>query len=154
MIRVKVEILVVVLALAALLSSCGASGPVPADIDTRHDACRFCRMTVSDVRFAAQIVAPGDEPLAFDDLGCLRSYLQGTGALRPEAVAFVADHRTREWVRADRAVFTRVATLATPMSSHLIAHRDQASRDQDPDARGGTAVEPGSIVPPGGGARP
>ena len=144
----------VVLALVVLLTACGQAPVVPAAIDTRHDACRFCRMTVSDLRFAAQIVAPGDEPLAFDDLGCLRDYLRGGGTMRAEAVVFVADHLTREWVRADSAVFTRVDTLATPMSSHVIAHRDKASRDRDPDARGGAAVSAREIVPAAGGPTP
>ncbi len=138
----------------AALTACGGSAVGPAEIDTRHDACRFCRMTVSDLRFAAQVVAPGDEPLAFDDLGCLASYLTGRQALRSDAVVFVADHRTREWVRADAATFTRVTSLETPMSSHMIAHRDAASRDADPDARGGTALSLGDIVPGGKGPTP
>lgn len=143
------------LAAAALtvLAACSASAPAPAAIDTKHDACRFCRMTVSDLRFAAQIVAPGDEPAAFDDLGCLGDYLRGGGMLRPDAVIFVADHRTREWIRANEAVFTRVATLSTPMSSHLIAHRDAASTANDPDARGGVPVKFQDVVPAQGGPK-
>ena len=128
------------------ISACGGGAVVPAAIDTRHDACRFCRMTVSDLRFAAQIVAPGDEPLAFDDLGCVGAYLAGQQAARPDAVVFVADHRTREWLRADAATFTRVDGLETPMGSHVIAHRDAASRDADPDARGGVPVSFDDIV--------
>ena len=136
-----------------VVAGCSASAPSPATIDTTHDACRFCRMTVSDVRFAAQIVAPGDETVAFDDLGCLRAYLRGGATLRPDAAIFVADHRTREWIRADAAVFTRVAALSTPMSSHLIAHRDGASAGSDPDARGGVAVPLHDIVPAPGAPR-
>jgi copper chaperone NosL len=37
-------------------------------------------------------------------------------------------------------VFTRVPGLATPMGSHVVAHADAASRDQDADARGGTPL--------------
>jgi copper chaperone NosL len=140
-------------ATVTVMAACSASTPAPAAIDTKHDACRFCRMTVSDVRFAAQIVAPGDEPAAFDDLGCLGDYLRGGGTLRPDAVIFVADHRTREWIRADEAVFTRVATLSTPMSSHLIAHRDGASAGIDPDARGGVSVALHDVVPAPGAPR-
>lgn len=136
------------------LAGCGGATIVPAAIDTRHDACRFCRMTVSDIRFAAQVVAPGDEPLAFDDIGCLGAFVRGGQALPGDAVVFVADHRTREWVRADAAVFTRVPSLVTPMASHLIAHRNQASRDADPDARGGVAVPRDEVVPKAAGRTP
>jgi copper chaperone NosL len=96
-------------------------------------------MVVSEARFAAQIVAPGELPRFFDDLGCLAGYLGG-GRATAQAVVFVADHRTRGWQRAEDAVYTRVPALATPMGSHLIAHADDASRDLDPAARGGTPV--------------
>ena len=56
------------------------------------------------------------------------------------ATAFVADHRTKAWVRADRAVYTRVPGLETPMGSHVIAHADAASRDADPAAKTGQPV--------------
>jgi len=96
-------------------------------------------MMVSDVRVAAQIVAPGEEPLFFDDIGCLRDYLASTSAAA-DAVVYVADHRTGAWVDATQAVFTRSATIETPMGSGIIAHADAASRDADDAARGGSGV--------------
>jgi copper chaperone NosL len=113
-------------------------------------------MAVSDARFAGQLVAPGELPRFFDDLGCLASFL-AAGRAAPGSLAFVADHRTKAWIRADRAVYTRVSGLATPMGSGLVAHADAASRDQDPDARGGVSVAAaelfGSAGPPARGGR-
>lgn len=137
-------------ALAALAGACSGGGLEPAALDPRHEACAHCRMSVSDPRFAAQLVAPGEEPRFFDDIGCLRDYLQGETRPAPGAVAYVADHRTSSWVRADRAVYTRVEGLETPMGSHLVAHADQASRDQDPAARSGHAISVAELFGPGG----
>jgi copper chaperone NosL len=144
------------LALAALLAAACASGPpAPAVLDTRNDACAWCRMAVSEARFAAQLVAPSEEPRFFDDVGCLGHFLAAQKTLPANAVAYVADHRTRAWVRAGAAVYTHVAALSTPMGSHLVAHADAASRDADADARGGTprtlAEVFGAGGPPGGG---
>jgi copper chaperone NosL len=47
--------------------ACGGGRLEPAALDTRTEHCRSCQMPVSDVRTSAQIVAPGDEPLFFDD---------------------------------------------------------------------------------------
>jgi copper chaperone NosL len=94
-------------------------------------------MGVSEARFAGQVAAPGEVPRFFDDLGCLAAYLDAHRGI-PHAAVFVADHRSREWVPAASAVYTRAASVATPMGSHLIAHRDAASRDQDRAAAGGT----------------
>ena len=104
-------------------------------------------MTVSDRGFAAQIVAPGEEPLFFDDLGCLREHLAAPDTPLPEdAAVYVADHRTGEWVDVRNAVFTRREGLATPMASGLMAHASAASRQEDEEARGGVRVPASDIL--------
>jgi copper chaperone NosL len=136
--------------LATLLSAACAGGPPePATLDTRSEACATCRMAVSTSAFASQVVAPGELPRFFDDLGCLSEFL-AKGGVPTGAVVYVADHRTRAWVRADAAVYTRVPGIETPMGSHLIAHADPASRDGDPDARGGIAVAAAELFGPAG----
>jgi copper chaperone NosL len=107
-------------------------------------------MAVSDGRFAAQLVVPGDDPRFFDDVGCLANYLRGKGGLAKDSLAYVADHRTKAWVDAGAAVYTRVKALDTPMGSHLVAHADGASRDRDPDARGGAPLSSADVFGPSG----
>ena len=135
------------LLLAFALAGCKAGAPEPAALDTRNEACASCRMAVSEARFAAQLVAPGELPRFFDDVGCLASFLKA-GRAPAQATAFVADHATLAWVSADAALYTRVAGLATPMGSHVIAHANAASRDQDPAARGGTPVAAAELFGP------
>ena len=136
--------------LAALaMLACAAGPPQPASLDTQNEACASCRMAVSDARLAAQLVAPGELPRFFDDLGCLATFVRA-GKAPGNATAFVADHRSREWVRADRAVYTRVPGLETPMGSALVAHSDTASRDQDAAVRTGTPVPAAELFPAGG----
>ena len=129
-----------VFALIVLAAACAARPLAPARVDTANDACRHCRMIVSDVRTAAQIVAPGEEPLIFDDIGCMRDYVARAG-VGDGAVRFVADHRTGVWVAAADAVFTKVTSMSTPMGSGIIAHADRASRDADPAAANGQSVD-------------
>jgi len=117
------------------VGACAAAAQQPAAVDTRHDACAQCRMTVSDVRFAGQIVAPGEEPRFFDDLGCLRTFV-AAGSVPAGATAYVADHRTKKWVVAARAVYVKNEKVMTPMASHLLAFEDIGSRDADSDGRG------------------
>ena len=144
--------LAVTLALSPLvwLAACGGE-PRPAALEA-STPCAFCRMTVSDVHFAAQLVAAGEEPLFFDDIGCLAGYLAGGAGT--DRLAYVADHRTGEWVRASDAVFSHASRLASPMNSHLIAHASAESRDMDPAARGAEPRTPEAIFgptgPPGG----
>jgi copper chaperone NosL len=137
-------------ALAATILSCTGAEAPPAPLDTKNETCRSCRMPVSDARLAAQLAAPGEEPKFFDDIGCLREFLKQGDPLRAGAVAYVADHRTGAWVRASVATFSRCPALETPMGSHLIAHADADSRDDDPAARACAAVPAMDILGPSG----
>lgn len=128
----------------ALLAACAVRPESPVPIRLNEDACAFCRMAIVSVSTAAQIVTPGEEPIMFDEIGCLQQYLAAHPVADPAAV-FVADHRTGEWVKAKDAVFTKTA-VPTPMASGLLAHADTASRDADRAAAGGSPVEVASII--------
>jgi len=138
------------LAILAALAAGACSAPGPAPLDTRNDTCSWCRMAVSDGRFAAQLVVPGDDPRFFDDIGCLAGYLRAKRDLSKGSLAYVADHRTKSWVEAGAAVYTRVKALDTPMGSHLVAHLDVASRDADSDARGDAPLSSADVFGPYG----
>lgn len=90
----------------------------------------------------------GEEPKFFDDLGCLRKFLAG-GTVPEGATAYVADHRTKAWVVAARAIYVRNEKVMTPMASHLLAFADLGSRDADPDS-GGTQLSPTDVFGPSG----
>ncbi len=105
----------------AIALGCSSGKASPSILDTKNDSCAFCRMPVSDAHLAAQLAAPGEETKFFDDIGCLRDFLEQNAPPRTETVAYVADHRTEAWIRASAAVFSRCPALETPMGSHLIA---------------------------------
>ena len=134
----------------ALAAACRGGPPSPAQLDPRNDHCANCRMAVSAPRFAAQLVAPGEEPRFFDDLGCLRDWLRAHPAPPRGAVAYVADHRTGAWVRAAAAIYARVPGLATPMGSELVAHQDAASRVADRSLGRAVPVAPAELFGPAG----
>jgi copper chaperone NosL len=130
-----------------LLVACGGGALAPASLQAGL-ACSHCRMTIVDPRLAAQIVAPGEEPRFFDDIGCLARHLADHPAAA-DARAYVADHVSGAWVPANDAVYSRAASLDTPMGSHIIAHANARARDGDPQARGAERLEPRDVFGPG-----
>lgn len=114
--------------LVAVVMACSSGPPQPALLDTRGaETCRWCRMVISDRRFAAQIVANGYDPIFFDDIGCLVSYLKKGDNVPPKAVAYVADYQQEGWVAVREAEYFRCPSFATPMNSELIATRPGGS---------------------------
>jgi copper chaperone NosL len=144
---------VALIALATLAAAACGGGTAPAALDTRAGvACASCRMTVTNARTASQIVAPGEEPLFFDDLGCLREY-RAAHATAPGAAVYVADHQTGAWAPAAGAVYARAPGVDTPMGSHLLAWASAASRDADPASRGAERLDPAAVLGPPGAPR-
>jgi len=129
----------VLVLLVLVVAGCGGTG-TPVTFDPAHEPCRFCRIVGSNGRFAAELVAPGQDALYFDDIGCLLQYLRASTERAKSADAFVADHRTGAWVSARQAVYVRRDAIETPMGSHLMAFASAESRNQDPAAGDGETL--------------
>jgi nitrous oxide reductase accessory protein NosL len=102
----------VMLAAALLLAACGsepATGPVP--ITYGRDTCDFCRMIISDPRFAAQVRGgPGHKAYKFDDAGEALIWL-GTQAWKEDANVeiWVMDMTSgKQWLDARKASYVSV----------------------------------------------
>jgi copper chaperone NosL len=127
-----------------VFASCAAGAAPPETIALGQEACAQCRMVIVSRMTAAQIVAPGEEPRFFDEIGCLRDYL-ASGRLTGDARIYVADHRTGDWIDAERAVFTHTA-VSTPMTTGLLAHANEGSRNADAAAHGGEPIAASAIL--------
>src|SRR5690606_22753916 len=56
-----------------MLSSC-SSGPVP--IQLNKDNCHFCKMTIADARFGAEILSNKGKVWKFDDAHCVIAFMK------------------------------------------------------------------------------
>ena len=108
---------------AAVLVACAASRPRPIAFGT--EACSHCHMTIADPRYAAVLLTTTGKTIAFDDPGCLLSYLAG-GAIAADRVQGVWFHSFLEpdsVYPAAQVRLVRSDTLRTPMASGLaVAH--------------------------------
>ncbi|TFG48718.1 MAG: hypothetical protein E4H38_06045 [Gemmatimonadales bacterium] len=116
--------------------ACGPGTPRP--IAYGAEPCTHCHMTISDPRFVAEAVLTTGKVLAFDDIGCLATWL-GT-AQEPVETVWVASFTDHEWLRAEEATFLRTDSLRTPMASGLIALRNPAAADSLRTMLGGTLL--------------
>jgi copper chaperone NosL len=127
------------IASACLVVGCGRAELAPVDL-TVGDACSFCKMAIVETRYAAEILTDDGEPLPFDDLACLASYLKEKGTGLSVGAFFVMDFSSRTWVRAEQAHFVRSPRFKTPMNSGIVAFREKANAEAALRAWGGQQV--------------
>lgn len=98
---------------ALTLSSCATVQPRELALNT--DECGFCRMTISDARFGAQVVTTTGRQLVFDAPECLAGFLASTPAESVASVWVLDAQAPGTWIPAEQAGFLVDASLRGPM---------------------------------------
>ena len=110
---------VVALALFFLL----ACTPQPSPIDYGHDQCTFCKMTIMDDRFAAELVTTKGKVYKFDDLFCLDKYYRIQGAKEADYGHILVNDYNEEGTLIDlrKAALLQAEGLRSPMGGNIAA---------------------------------
>ena len=100
----------------------------PRAIAYGRDECAWCRMVVSDSRFAAALVTAKGRTMVFDSTECVASYCAHGGDPRGRDDApWVSDYeRPGHLIPARRARFVRIGGPGSPMGKGLVALRSDA----------------------------
>jgi copper chaperone NosL len=77
-------------------------------------------MTVSDVRYGAEVVAKTGKLHTFDSIECAASWFAATALDEVESI-WVADYSTGKLIPADSALYLRGGRLHSPMGRELAA---------------------------------
>lgn len=112
-----------------LLAACTARPPQPVEIDPA-DVCAFCKMAISEKRYAAEIIDASGNAFKFDDIGCMVHFAEQRGWISHPPARFVHDYDSSAWLEAGRAMFVRSPEIPSPMASGLIAVQDGAKAQQ------------------------
>ena len=115
-----------VVAILVLLAGCESKTLEPVSIEA-NDMCSFCRMSISEKRYAAELIDVDGEAFKFDDIGCMANFIKQKRNNASIRAAFVMDFERREWVEAGRAAYVRSSEFKTPMNGGIVAFKDQSS---------------------------
>ena len=108
-----------------ILSSCGSNGPQVILIN--KDACEFCKMTITDGRFMAQLLTKKGRVYKFDDLSCMLSY---SNALNKTSIEnfYVANYeKQNELMEAAKAWYVADSSFKSPMGGNTAAFASKES---------------------------
>ena len=107
-----------------LLLGCGAKKIEPAPIEA-NDICSFCKMAISETRYAAEFIDNDGQAFKFDDIGCMTNFIKQKRANNGMQARFVMDYEGREWIKAESAFYVRSSEFNTPMNGGIVAFKDQ-----------------------------
>lgn len=112
--------------LCILLSSCNAG---PEVITAGRDNCYFCKMTIADVKYAAELVTKKGKIYKFDDVHCLLSFTKEK-MVEEELVKdiyltdFVGNHSL---IKANESFLLQGGEIQAPMNGNIIAFKSEDS---------------------------
>lgn len=116
---------IAVLAFVFMLSACSTE---PQPIILGRDNCDFCKMTISDARFGAEIITRKSKIYKFDDPHCVRSFLNENKVEKENiaGVYFVDFNTPHTLIEAEKAFFLQSPALRSPMNGNIAAftHKD------------------------------
>lgn len=97
----------------------------PPEIVSGTTPCEGCAGPITDLRFAAAVVASATaEPVFFDDPGTMIAYVQGQGRLNGRG--WVHDYGTGAWIDAQKAVYVADSRVTTPAGTGVVAFANKA----------------------------
>ena len=135
------SLLVPVVALA--LTACTAPGPRPVLLN--EDQCGYCRMEVTDARFAAEAITVTGRIHVFDSVECLAGYAAGAESGTVASLWVTDAEHPGTFVKADAAAYLVDSSMRGPMGRAVAFASTDAARAAQ-GTLGGTLVSWRAIV--------
>ena len=116
--------------LAGLLLALAACSSAPRPLVQGTDACDYCRMSVSDVRFGGELQVRNGRIYTFDSIECLASFYLDAADRDDVRGVWVANYSTSKLIAVDSALFVQASRVHSPMGRSLIALAAPATATQ------------------------
>lgn len=110
------------------LSLSGCSND-PEPIIIGKDDCWYCKMTISDNRFGAEIITKKSKVYKFDDSHCVIAFLESKQIAQQDiaGVYFTDFSSSHALIKAEQAFFLQSPSLKSPMNGNIAAFSNEDS---------------------------
>lgn len=101
----------------------------PEPIRIGKDNCNFCKMTISDNRFGAEIVTKKGKVYKFDDVHCVKAFMDSKTVEQPEiaGIYFTDFIQPHQLINVEQAYFLQSPKLKSPMNGNIAAFSQEDS---------------------------
>lgn len=116
----------VLLVSTIVFSACSHSGPEA--INLNKDDCDNCKMSISDKRFACELVTEKGRAYKFDDISCMMSYKNENSAKMSNAKFYINDYmEPNNLSLSETLVFVEGENVSSPMGGNIAAFTNKDS---------------------------
>ena len=128
--------------LLALAASTACGVREPRAIVEGLDSCDYCRMSISDARFGAQVVTGTGKIHTFDSVECVAGFVDALGPGTTLTGVYVTNFADPgEFVRAEHAVYLMDGRIESPMGRRLVAFAPGTDTTKLLHEHGGTVLD-------------
>ncbi|MBS1680999.1 MAG: nitrous oxide reductase accessory protein NosL [Bacteroidetes bacterium] len=116
-----------------LLLFCTGCSVKPEQLKYATDNCYFCKMTLMDDKFGAELVTTKGKVFKFDDIKCMVSFLKSAeGKANEYAFEMVTDYAhpddANELIAATEAHYCFSESVKSPMGGNVAAFKNETDR--------------------------
>lgn len=127
-----------------LLTACSQK---PDKVHYGGDECAYCRMMITDNRFASQIVTETGKSIKFDAIECLADYTEEHKSELESAKMWVSDfNNPGNWIEVGKANIVKSEVVKSPMGESLLAFESEDEMNEHLSEYPGKPVAWQSIV--------
>jgi len=117
----KIGTLVLLLSLSFM--SCGDVKVVPIKLNT--DNCDFCKMSIADGKYGAELITQKGRVYKFDDIMCMANYTKENANIKMKAFYVNDFAQDNNLIPAETAFFLSGGDIQSPMNGGIIAFSNE-----------------------------
>lgn len=124
--------------LVALLTFSACSSNEPKPITLNSDGCEFCKMKISNGKFAAEVITQKGRYYKFDDIACMVQYVKTHTSVQYTSF-FINDYQQENTlIPAKSSFYIRGGSLSSPMRGNIAAFSTEAEAATQSEKLGAT----------------
>lgn len=108
--------------------SCQKSGPK--DFVLGKDQCDNCRMTITEVGYATQLLTDKGRAYKFDDIMCMNMYETANPDKAKDAKLYVIDFPSGKFLEKAKAIFVKGGSIKSPMGGNTQAYQNKSAAEK------------------------
>lgn len=112
--------IITVFSFICMFIGCQSAGP--SEIILGKEQCDNCKMTIEDIKYAAELMTEKGKPYKFDDISCMTKFINSNPDKAKNAKTYVVDFKTSQFIETSKAVFVKGGQISSPMGGNTQAY--------------------------------